>query len=920
MLTYEQQEYINCARSPLHYLDNYGHVFNAEKQMITRMKCFEYQRKCIKAFHKHQNNIVLKSRQCLPIDTFVDTPSGPKAIQDFKPGDQVYSFNLSTNKIEVDTVYDAWESGERQCVKFKLKDSRSFEVGENHPFWVKNKQSWIKAKDLERGDEILDANLGFGNLSPSAEEVKILAYLITDGCTSKQVKFTNNNLNYLREFEESVVSHFPELEIRKSRKLKGFDYFPHQKHGVNTKNPIMLWCEGKGITNKKTKFKVLPKEVFQWNKESVSLLMNRMFAGDGWVSILKKPSNRRLELGITSPSKLFLEQVRTLLKKFSIKSNIYEVKNMKLQKNSFFKLRITHSKSICIFLKEIGIFNKVTSEHLEILENFKHDVKSSSTVQKVEKTTLKTCYDISVSKNENFLVNGLLTHNTGLSVVSAGYVAWSLLFSVDQKILIIANDRNGAVRFLKTVKEFIINTPEWLKPSEVKNNEQYIEFSNNSWAKAVAASEQAGRGESLTMLILDETAFIDNADSIWMGAGMAISQTKGKCIMISTPNGTGNLYHRTWVASIKNENTFNRLTVHWTENPICAKDFEPRVDENGKEFAWSPWYQEQIERLEFDSVKIAQELDLSFEGSKYLAVDSSIIDSYEKKIKDIKISCYYNHNLWGEDAQGRVYTIEDRFVKEKTSFWVWNLPEQGHKYIVSCDVARGNGKDYSTIQVLDAATLEQVAEYQGKVGPDVFAHVIYRIAMDYNEAYVVVEANSFGLATCLDLRNKLKYKKMYQSKSVKAMVEHFSRAKFDEGDDVPGFQTTQKTRPLLVSSLLKYMRSNELILKSPRLIQEFKTFVILNDKAQHEPGYNDDLIFALGIGLFIRDTEFENVILGQKFFNSMLDAIDFSSNTYRNPGVSNISSKQKDKEDGIAPIYGSKEDEIADDDLSWLIG
>ncbi len=518
-------------------------------------------------------------------------------------------------------------------------------------------------------------------------------------------------------------------------------------------------------------------------------------------------------------------------------------------------------------------------------------------------------------KYQNNIV--LKSRQTGISVVTAGYVAWRLMFSIDEKILIVANDGAGAIRFLESVKVFINNTPDWLKPMEVKNNEKYISFTNNCWAKAVAASPEAGRGESLTMLILDEVAFIDNADSIWMGAGMAVSQTKGKCIMISTPNGTGNLYHRTWVASIKNENNFNRLEVHWTENPISAKGLEVRVDDiTGKEYRWSPWYQEQIERLEHNTVKIAQELDLSFEGSKYLAIENVIIEKYDKEIKNYKINCYYNHSFWGANPAGnRDFDASDRFTKNKTGFWVWDLPREGARYIVSADVARGDGKDYSTIQVMDAATLEQVAEYQGKIGPDTFAHLIFRIATDYNEAYVVVEANSFGLATCLELKNKLKYKKLYHSKSIQKMVEHYSRIKIDEGEDVPGFQTTSRTRPLLISCLLKYMRSNELKLKSQRIIEEFKTFVIVNDKAQHEPGFNDDLIFALGIGLFIRDTEFENVMLGQKLFSTMLDAIDFSSSSY-----SGQPAKVKDGEKGSSPIYGSAADEIADDDLGWLLG
>jgi hypothetical protein len=263
VLTQEQRrnEKIKCAMSPLYYLNTYGHVFDAKKKKVTPMHCFDYQKRCVNDFHKFQNNIVLKSRQCLPADTFVDTPNGPVAIQDFKVGDLVWSYNLETNQVEMDTIADAWLSGERQCVKIKLKDSRNIEVGENHPFWIVNKQQWVKAKDLNINDEILDANLGFGDVKADKDEIKLLAYLITDGCTNQQVKFTNNNLDYLREFEFSTNVLFPSLEIRKSPKLKGFDYFPHQVHGTNTANPIMEWCATKGIANKKTEFKNLPEEL-----------------------------------------------------------------------------------------------------------------------------------------------------------------------------------------------------------------------------------------------------------------------------------------------------------------------------------------------------------------------------------------------------------------------------------------------------------------------------------------------------------------------------------------------------------------------------------------------------------------------------------------------------------------------------------
>lgn len=916
------QERVKCAKDPVYFLNNYGYVFDAKQKKISKMTCFEYQEKCVRDFHKFQNNIVLKSRQCLPGDTFVDTPDGPKAIQDFTIGDLVYSYNLETNEVEMDTIADSWCSGDRQCVKLKLKDSRNIEVGENHPFWIVNKQEWIKAKDLEIDDEILDANIGFGDINVNKDEIKILAYLITDGSTNKQVKFTNNNIDYLKEFEVSVNNLFPNLEIRKSSKLNGYDYFPHQKHGVSTANPIMEWCELKGIANKKTEIKNLPEEVFYWNKESISLLINRLFAGDGWISIMKKDKNERMEIGLGSPSLVFLEQVKALLKKYNIKGNVYEVANMKLQQNKFYKLRITHSKSISTFINEIGIYKKIKNEHLEILSKKKHDVKNTSKVRKIEKTTVKKCFDISVSKNENFLINGLLVHNTGLSVVTAGYVAWKLMFRYDEKILIIANEGAGARRFLATVKQFVENTPSWLQPdSIITNNQTKLEFSNNSWVEAKASSPNAGRGESLTMLILDETAFIKDDQDIWMGAGMALSATKGKCIMISTPNGTGNLYHQTWVGSINKENDFNSLEVHWTENPNSAVGLEWRKSADGEaDIPWSPWYEEQCRRLGFDSVKIAQELDLSFEGSKYLAIEGPLIEKYEKRIKKKTPPKYIKYDFLFKGA-----TTAGRFTEEPTSFFVWKEPIAGKKYIIGADVSRGDGQDYSTIQVIDVETLEQVAEFRDKIGVDLFPYLIDWVGRIYNNAFVVVEANSFGLSVGFDLRDKFQYRNLFYSKNVGDLHVRPSDYKVAEGVEIPGFQTTRKTRPMLIKSIIEHMREGALIINSARLISEMKTFIMKGDRPEAESGFNDDLIFGFGLALYIRDTEYSNVSLSASMYKTMLDAFSVSSNSsvgYQKDFVKKPNSDIPDAPTGGGGIFiGGSDNNTGeiDDDFGWLL-
>jgi len=917
----------------------------------------------------------------------------------------------------------------------------------------------------------------------------------------------------------------------------------------------------------------------------------------------------------------------------------------------------------------------------------------------------------------------LKSRQTGLSVITAGYVAWRLMFRYEEKILIIANDGAGARRFLATVKQFIDNTPAWLRPEDTPtNNQSKLEFSNKSWVEAKASSPNAGRGESLTMLVLDETAFIKDDAAIWMGAGMALSATKGKCIMISTPNGASGLYHETWLGAINRKNDFNNLSVHWTQNPQCSEGIVFRKDPiTQKESPWSPWYEEQCQRLSYDTVKIAQELDLSFEGSKYLAIDGEIIqryanmvrnekpvdfikydwlykgtqnagsfvtnetnfhvfkrpevgksyivaclppgekvlthnglkniedvtfedklmdkDGFEVEIKNIQITrnvddhvysirpsntfrktkftsnhpilacndynlkrnynpnhdiysfnerfwdldykfinaselkpgdwliypnIYFNkdkdldfikekfkvhgtglredfridenialdeefwwfvglwlaegwvenysksdysivtsHNLnteielverittlfkkydrdvfaipciednsikaqfnckqiatfltenFGKYADGKyinewvkylpekfkiklvegylngdgswfkdtrrgnstisfvsvslnlledfqdilfslgvisslallrnekVTKIKDRVVHQKKTYQlstchydslllaekmgythdfkvknkriikdcflskdrqfihfrikdiekenyqgdVYNFETETHTFLCknitthNCDVARGDGKDYSTIQVLDVETLEQVAEYREKIGADLFPYLIDWVGRVYNNAFVVVEANSFGLGVGYDLRDKLQYKRLFYSKNTQEMHVRPYDYKIDLGVEIPGFQSTKTSRPAVVKSIVEHLREGGIIIHSQRLVGEMSTFIMNGDRPEAEKGYNDDLLMAYGIGLYVRDTEYGNVSATVNMHKAMLDAMTFSTSSssgFMKPEDDGKPKKDIDVPTGGGGLFFGNGDSNDDDDLSWL--
>lgn len=525
----------------------------------------------------------------------------------------------------------------------------------------------------------------------------------------------------------------------------------------------------------------------------------------------------------------------------------------------------------------------------------------------------------------------LKSRQTGISVITAAYVAWRLMFKFNERILILANNGKGAKRFLSYVKVFIDALPKFLQPmngrkeGRLKWNDNKVHFSNMSWAESVAASAQAGRGEQLSLVILDEFAFVEKDKDIWTAVSYALSTTQGDCIMISTPYGSGNVFHKNWIEAERGTGKFNPIKVHWTENPFCARGLEKR-EENGRMIFWSPWYEDQKKTSNYDSVKIAQELDLSFLGSKLLAVDEDSVLRYKTKIEQNNIEpvCYFSYR-------------EKEFTNDKTTFWVWKKPEAGSSYILGVDVSRGDGKDYSTIQVIDVKTLEQVAEYQDRIDPDILADVVEAIGMAYNEAFAVVEANSFGLATAFSLTRRLNYKNYFTSKSIKKMHVRSNTYRdqvINEDDSIPGFQTTLQSKVMVVDTIRSMMRENVVTINSLRLINEFSTWVMENRGqevvANAEKGYHDDLIMAFGIALYVRQTEYSNLVSSKKMTKAMLESIGMSTTKMYEPQKT-LEQKQKEsmekkesegKSNGIFVFRGDKEseDHQDDDDLSWLMG
>ena len=174
--------------------------------------------------------------------------------------------------------------------------------------------------------------------------------------------------------------------------------------------------------------------------------------------------------------------------------------------------------------------------------------------------------------------------------------------------------------------------------------------------------------------------------------------------------------------------------------------------------------------------------------------------------------------------------------------------------MVVADVARGDGKDYSGLHVIDIENNVQVAEYKGQIGTKEYGHLLVGLATEYNEALLVVENANIGWATiqvCIDRAYPNLY---YSHKTESPNANSYFEKYMDTTKMVPGFTMSSRTRPMVIGKFQEYLSDKGVTFQSKRLLEEMRTFIWKNGRPEAQGGYNDDLVMAFGIAMYIRDT------------------------------------------------------------------
>tara|TARA_R100000458_G_C8277501_1_gene253020 strand:+ start:1405 stop:2874 length:1470 start_codon:yes stop_codon:yes gene_type:complete len=376
----------------------------------------------------------------------------------------------------------------------------------------------------------------------------------------------------------------------------------------------------------------------------------------------------------------------------------------------------------------------------------------------------------------------------GATTICAAYALWYIIFNKDKNVMVVSIGDRESRDFLDRAVMMYDDLPPWLKPKEIERNKHVIKLSTGSKIKSQPAG--AGRGESVSLLIVDEAAFIDKMTEFWMAIYPTIS-TGGSAFILSTVNGMANLYYELYHDAELGKNNFNVINIHWREHPEYTEDWSVTTRSNVGERAW------------------LQEYEGEFLGTGETFIDGGTLQKVQSQSNEKFYSKYYN------------------------MMRVWEEPQPYHTYLIAADASFGRDRDYSAFHIINLYNGEQVAEfYSNRIGLNEFAEIMVQEGIRYNLAYICPERNGLGLALIEQLFEVHEYENMWTD---------------DRGE--MGYLVNNKNRDGILNCLQENLKSSKIKLNSERTFKELTTFIISKTgKIQAEDGFADDLVMSLAIG------------------------------------------------------------------------
>lgn len=790
-------ELAKCMVDPLHFAENYVMVQDAILGRVP-FKLYDYQKHIITAFHEHRYSIALTARQmgkALSLDTPILTPTGFTSMSEIKVGDIIYG--KDGQETSVTYITDIMQN--RQCYEVEFTHGDKVIADAEHQWTINlpvkaNSEITITTNELIKQYEKLKGTTQSLHikhcdaLNFSTQKLAIPAYIL-GLCLGDD---TRN--------QDDVTCHMDDYHFYKAKLATlGFEVsdFRHDIQSETTGYFNIRKLKALLRENNLLKNKHIPKEyIFNSIEDRLELLRGLMDI-DG--SIEKSGTCKFYQ-----SDESLITDVRLLLSTLGIKSTM----RMKptTHKNAY-SLGFTTSKYMVCCLPRKLVRQSLNKNHLK---NNRIYIKSITSVKSVPVRCLQVD-----NRDHLFLCGKTLvpTHNTSCA---AAYILWKAMFEPDSTILIAANKQVQALEIMDRIRFAYENLESynWLRAGITEYNKGNIAFDNGSRIISRATSPDAGRGLSISLLYLDEFAFVhpNKAQEFWAAMRPTLS-TGGSCIVTSTPNNNEDQFAQLWFGAIDvyddfgniregglGSNEFFAIKVKWDEHP----------NRDGK---WAI-----SNRMQLGVERFAREFECEFVSADDTLINGMALNTLKP---------------------------EDELFKIDEIRW-WEEPTANHVYAVALDPAIGAGSgDYAAIQVYDLLTMNQVAEWRssktqipGQI--EVILKILYYIHQTLDndrsqngepEIYWTVENNSCGEAALVVIDET-------GEENFPGFFVHEPR----NGRRRKGLTTTSKNKMNACSRLKSLIESQRMRVRSRPLITELKNYVQNSGSFSAKSGSHDDLI------------------------------------------------------------------------------
>lgn len=427
----------------------------------------------------------------------------------------------------------------------------------------------------------------------------------------------------------------------------------------------------------------------------------------------------------------------------------------------------------------------------------------------------------------------------GITELISLYCLWFAMYHANKNVVILSLKERVAKKVLRKIKFMYKNLPAHMqieiingRPKE-NGTATEMEFANGSTIASLPTTEDAGRSEAVSVLVIDEAAIMKWANVIWAAAYPTLS-TGGKAIVNSTPYGVGNWYHNLWVNAVSGGNDFWPIRLRWQMHP---ERYRFKGD--------TEWYDKQ--RAQMGPRKTAQEIDGDFLTSGASVFDLMDIRAMEEDIRDMWCNPAYNEELE---------------ILQSNRLIVFKRPIPNEQYYVGGDVSTGRSRDYSAFSIMNRKG-EEYACFKGKVPVNKFAEIMMEQGRIYNRALLAPEGNDIGLAVVAKIQDS-GYDNLYYATTL--LKEKKQKKPIEK--KIPGWLTTKENRPVIIDGLEEDIRMERTVIKDPHFVHEAYTFIYddknkpiamgknskagAQDEAEDDEVYTDDTIMAKAITNHIR--------------------------------------------------------------------